>query len=266
MTVSEEIFNENYLMFLGQYTAISRIREYAQKTYFTVVNGQRKYFFRNTGLDLSEQQILIIDTLDNAMHKFLYGSISLEQLWGVTHHLENGKQGLPKTIDNGITIKQNEIIFLLSYLLDQALYSWRSFLDFYLKYLLLFVTGRNELNISTKKFMDNFQNYMKKYPNDKKASEVFSYINENVLNRTFNKEYGKECWGDLLRSLRDKTTHNKLIMPTIKKKENLHGFIISWPTIREINFAELAQTHFGNKADDMVHKLYSVLYNVEWKQ
>jgi hypothetical protein len=266
MQVSKKILEENYYLFLGQYTAVSRIRESAQNLYDKVISGQRYYYFCMYGLDFSEQQNEIFNSLDNAMHKFLYGAMTLEQLWGVTHYLETNTYGLPKTIDIGITRQQNEIEFLLSYLLDQALYTWRSFLDFYLKYLLFFLTGKNVVNISTKSFKDNIDHYLRTHPSENKATEVYSYITAKVLSKTYNTENGIECWGDLLRSLRDKTTHNKLIQPTIKEKKNSLGFKITWPTIQGVNYAELAQLEFENNAFEMIRELFPVLYEIEWKQ
>jgi hypothetical protein len=264
MSVLKKIQDENYFMFRGQYTAVLRIRESAQNIYHKVVSGQQHYFSK-CGLEISEQQNEIFKSLDNAMHKFLYGSMLLEQMWAVTHYLEDGTYGLPKTIHEELTLQQNEITFLLTNLLDQALYSWRSFLGFYLKYLLFFVTGKNEINISTRKFKVNFEHYLRNHPTDNKAKRVLSYIETNVLSKTYDEENGKECWGDLLRSLRDKTTHNKLIQPIIKEKENSHGFMITWPTIQGVNYAELAQLNFENKAFAMVLDLFPILYEIEWK-
>jgi hypothetical protein len=65
--------------------------------------------------------------------------------------------------------------------------------------------------------------------------------------------------------LRDKTTHNKLIQPIIKEKENAHGFMITWPTIQGVNYAELAQLNFENKAFAMILDLFPILYEIEWK-
>jgi hypothetical protein len=134
-----------------------------------------------------------------------------------------------------------------------------------LKYLLIFITGKYEINSSTRKFKDTFLHYLKENPNNKKAEEVYSYINEEVLNKTLNKQNGKECWGDLLRSLRDKTTHNALIKPTIEEKENSIGLNITWPTIQGVNYAYLAQLNFENNAFNMIRELFLVLYEIEWK-
>jgi len=69
----------------------------------------------------------------------------------------------------------------------------------------------------------------------------------------------------LLRSLRNKTTHNTLIKPTIEEKENTQGLKINWPTIKGVNFANLAQINFENKAFDMIRELFPVLFEIEWK-
>jgi hypothetical protein len=265
MEIAEKIINENFYMFLGQYTSVSRIQESTQDLYYKVLSAQRFFFFKKKGIKFSKYENEIINLLDNSLHKFLYGSMALEQLWGVTHYLETESYGLPATIDINITIQQNEMNFLLSSLLDQSLYCWRSFLDFYLKYLLAFITGVEEINISTGKFRDHFKRYMNDNPNDTKAVNVFTYIESNVLNKTYNPKNGEECWGDLLRSLRDKTAHNKLITPTLMEKKNSKGFDIKWPKIKNMNYAELAQQKFQNKAYATILDLFPILYEIEWK-
>ena len=134
------ILEDNYSIFSGLYTTLARTRETTQNAYYKVLEAHRQYFI-NTGLDFSDHHEKSKELLDNALHKFYLGAFALEQIWGVHNYLKFTDQGLPNSYDVNMTTRQNEIVFLLSALLDQALYSWRSFLDFYLKYLLFFVTG-----------------------------------------------------------------------------------------------------------------------------
>jgi len=146
--------------------------------------------------------------------------------------------------------------------LDQVLYSWRSFLDYYLKYLLFVVTGEYVVTMKTKVFRKGIENHIDKNPNDQRAIQIAKYVKSKVLCETFGGE--DQCWGDLLRSLRDKTTHQKLIKPTLVQRENQQGYSISWPTIGGQNYSELAQWEFENNAFDMLRELFPILYKFNW--
>jgi hypothetical protein len=74
----------------------------------------------------------------------------------------------------------------------------------------------------------------------------------------------KQCWGDLLRSLRDKTTHQNLIKPTLNNKENQQGFSVTWLTIGGQNYSELAQWEFENNTFEMLRDLFPILYGFKW--
>ena len=256
------ILEDNYSVFLGLYTALARTRSSAQNTYFKVLAAQRQSFINYTGPDFSEKQEEIIESLDEALHKFYLGAFALEQLWSVHHYLEVADKGLPDLYKFKITSHHNEIVFLLSALLDQSLYTWRSFLDYYLKYLIFITTGEYLVTMSTHDFRKIIENYIDKNPNEQIAIQIIKYIKTKVLCQTYGGK--KQCWGDLLRSLRDKTTHQKLIKPALVEKKNQQGLIITWPTIGGQNYSELAQWEFENNAFEMLRDLFQVLYGFKW--
>lgn len=163
------ILEDNYSVFLGLYTALARTRSSAQNTYYKLLEAQRQYFQNISGAEFSEEQEKTITLLDDAMHKFYLGAYALEQLWSVHHYLEIADHGMPELFNTNLTNRQNEILFLLSALFDQVLYSWRSFLDYYLKYLLFVVTGEYIVTMSTKVFRKRIENHIDKYPNDQRA-------------------------------------------------------------------------------------------------
>jgi len=257
-----DILAENYLMFLGLYTALARTRNNAQYTYYKVQAAQRQYFINDTGLIFSDEQKKSIELLDEALTKFYYGAFALEQLWGVSDYLKVADRGLPEFYDTNITTHQNEIVFLLSNLLDQALYTWRSFLDFYLKYLLFFITGEYVITMSIKNYRKISKKYIDRNPDDRKAIQIEEYIKTEVLCQTLGGK--KQCWGDRLRSLRDKTAHQQLIMPTLVEKENQQGFLITWPKIGGREFTREVQEEYENGAYEMIRDLFPVLYGFKW--
>ena len=256
------ILEDNYSIFFGLYTALARTRKSAQNTYYKVLEAQRQYLIGISGGDFSDEQEKAMTLLDDALHKFYLGAYSLEQLWSVHDYLEIADHGMPYFFDSKMTIQQNEIVFLLSSLLDQSLYSWRSFLDYYLKYLMFVSTNEYAITMSTKNFRKGFENHINKNPDDLKARNIYRYIKSKVLCQTLGGE--DHCWGDLLRSLRDKTTHQKLIKPNIEERENLQGYKISWPMIGGKNYSEIAQWEFENNAFEMLRELFPILYGFDW--
>jgi hypothetical protein len=256
------ITDDNFQIFYGLYKALSRTYGSARIVYFKVIEAQN-FYYKQLPKDsiLPEQQETATILLNNAMHKFLLASYSLEQLWGCHGYLKFPERGLPIT-DTDLTTSQNDLVFLLSALFDQTLYNWRSFLDFYLKYLLFFCTNENIPTMSTRKFKNAFERHIDTHIDDEKSKEIFNYIKQNVLGQTLGGS--KECWGDLLKSLRDKTTHQKIITPTIVKQTNSTGYTITWPTINGKNYAELAQWNFENSSFDMIRHMFPLLYQFDW--
>jgi hypothetical protein len=255
--------HDKYIIFLGLYKSLELTKGKSQIAYEKVLEAQKQYFINISGKQFSKDQEKALDILDNSMHKFYLGGFSLEQLWGITDYLKFTDHGMPPTYNSKLTYQQNEIVFLLSLLLDQALYNWRSFLDYFLKYLLYITTGEYLLTMSTAHFRKKIEKQISQNENDQKTINIYNYIKSNVLCQTFGGE--NEKWGDLLRSLRDKSTHQKLIKPTIVEKENEQGFIISWPTIKGLNYSDLAQQEFENNAFEMIRELFPILFGFNWK-
>lgn len=207
------------------------------------------------------EQLRANELLDEALHKFYWGCLTLEQLWAIQHHIEDPDRSLPPLLEVPITTGQSELVFLFGYLFDTALYTWRSFLDFYLKYLLFFLTEQEEPKISTGKFSKRIRSHLRN-ADDEKCAQVYSYLKTKVLSKAFGNN--DESWGDFLRSLRDKTTHQKLLRPTLSDEENSQGLRISWPNIQGKRLAELSQWEFENNAFQMLVDLFPILYGFAW--
>lgn len=259
--VLDEFNKGNYYIFRGYHAAIERTRSSARNVYYKVIAAQKEYFRSTSGILITDEQLKIIEILEESMHKLYSASLAVEQLHGVTNYLKFTDRSLPDLYDALLTSSQDEIVFLLSSLFDQTLYTWRSFLDFYLKYLLFYCTGDYILTMSIKEFKKKMRMWINTHEADK-SNVVYDYLRNNVLCREFGG--GEVGWGDYLRELRDKTTHQKLIMPTIRQNQNKAGYIISWPTINGQNYSELAQLNFENMAFKMIMDLFPILYNIKW--
>ncbi|NMC45973.1 MAG: hypothetical protein GYA52_03995 [Chloroflexi bacterium] len=255
-------YRENTSIFYGLYNALLRTQDSSQNLYQKVLEAQQQFFINQNENTDGKFQDTVCELLDEALHKFYIGSYILEQLWGVHDFLKNTNDDISQLVNEQITSRSNSIEFLLSILLDQSLYSWRSFLDYYFKYLLFFITGKYILTMSTKEFWKIFNGYIENNPEDEKAKMVLNYIKNKVLHEK--EDRSNLIWGDLLKSLRDKTTHQKLIKPTVIENENRSGFIISWPTIAGQNYSELVQCNFENNAFYMFTDLFPFLYGFDW--
>jgi hypothetical protein len=258
-----ENFNqENQKIFMGLFTALKRTKSFTNYQYLKILEAQNQYF-RNLEEDIApEKQENTMDLLDDALHKFYIGTFALEQLWGVHNYLKYSDQISTELNDSALTYQQNEIVFLLSALLDQILYAFRSFLDLYLKYLVYFLTEDYIVTMSISDYSTKIENYISKNPQDERVIKINDYIKSKVFNQTLNN--GDESWGDFLKSLRDKTTHQKLIKPKIIKRANKQGYEMGWPTIHDQDFSQIAQWGFGNNAYQMLKDLFPVLYKFDW--
>lgn len=252
-----DIDNGNYFIYKGLEIALERTKGSAFVIYHKVIEAQRHYF---TIKGLSSESLFRQNSekyLEEAMNKLYLGVLAIEQMWGVNNYLDKPTQGLPPGINNKLTNWQSDTTFMLSALFDQSLYQWRSFLEYYLKYLHYFCLGSlpKKFDLSAfQKYMDNNDDENK----NEKGKLVFKYIRENVYCKAFNGE--DELWGDLLRGLRNKTTHRGLIRPTMRIKENKFGYSLSWPTVQGLDYSRLAQIRFENNANKMIHELNPILY------
>jgi len=201
-----------------------------------------------------------LELLDDALTKLCLISFNAEQLWGFHHYLDNSNcfSFILQNNGNLFNLDHQDILIFIS-LLDQSLFSCRSFLDLYLKYLLFISTGVKVNNISTKVFSKRMNKYINEKPTDQNASIVLDYINKNVLNKTYGGS--KQCWGDFLRELRDKTSHNKIIRPSIKPRKNQNGSFVSFPTIQGKEFTDLVND-FEIGAIDMIYDIDPILNNI----
>ena len=162
-------------------------------------------------------------------------------------------QELPEFYDGDITNNFTKIEFLLTALLEQALNSWRSFLDFFLKYLIRLLTGKYIISMSINDYKSEMKAYLKNNPEDRKAEIIDEYIRNKVLCQTLDGEI--ESWGDILKSLRDKITHQKALRPTLVERKNSLGIEIKWPTVKNKDYPELIQD-FENGAFDMIKTFF----------
>ena len=177
----EKFLEDNYEIFTGLYTALSRTKSSAKHAYDKIIEAQKQYFLNHQNKVDSEEQNLTLELLNDAMHKFYLGAFALEQLWGVTNYLKFPNHRLPKKFNTPLTNQQSEITFVLAAIFDQSLFSWRSFIDYYMKYLLFFLTGDMKNNISIKKFRISINKHINLHPDAIRVLEIKNILKKMCL-------------------------------------------------------------------------------------
>lgn len=250
-----DIFNDNIEIYKGLKKTFQRMKEGSKNAYLKIFYAQEHYFSNNPELDtdfLEESREL----LKAALRKFEYAVMVGEQMHSIREvrilrdnsHLQS-YYAVPSE-------GEGEVPFLDELLFDQSLFLWRSFLDFYLKYLVYFCTTKSIVNMNVSEFNKAYKNVEE----NSKAHKVFEYFRKKV----FNEESQNSNWGNILRSYRDKTTHNTLLNLTMKEVISRTGQTTLEPTTQGQEVSHFVQETFENNVFYMLHDLMPILYNVEW--
>lgn len=227
----------------------------SQNAYLKIIHAQEHYFTDNPELDSyfieNSKQLLLA-----ALRKFEYAAMIGEQLHSlrevrslrVNPHLQRYYSVPPEG--------KNEFPFLDELLFDQSLFIWRSFLDFYMKYLVYFSTTKYVVNMNVKEFTKAMNACLE----NSKAKLIYDYFKEHV----FNEKIENSNWGNILRSYRDKTAHNKLISLDLQEVETRLGQSVLEPTTQGQELSFFVQNTFENNAFEMLRNLNRILYELDW--
>lgn len=251
----KDLVTENIEIYKGLQTTFQSMLGGTQNAYLKILHAQDHFFTNHPEFDIPFQEESRA-LLKSALRKFEYVAMVDEQMHSIREirslranpHLQ-GCYSIPE--ESG-----DEFPFLDELLFDHALFMWRSFLDFYMKYLVYFCANVYVENMSVREFNKN----LKKAAEDSKSQKVFSYFQEEV----FNEKTKSKNWGNLLRSLRDKTAHNKLLVLANDKIVTRTGQEILEPTINKQPVSLFVQNNFGNNVFYLLVKMTPILYDVEW--
>lgn len=247
--------HDNIEIYKGLQKTFQRMRWASQDAYLKILHGQEYYFANHPELSPSRIENSR-ELLKAALRKFEYAAMIGEQLHSIR---EIRSLRVNPYLQRYYEIPQegdNEFPFLDELLFDQSLFQWRSFLDFYMKYLVWFSTEKYEVNMNVGEFTKAFS----KVPGDSKSKEIYDFFQKKVFN-----EKSQNCnWGNILRSYRDKTAHNKLLSLTMKEVETRTGQTVIEPTTQGQEISFFVQNTFENNAFEMLRNLFPILYHLEW--
>ena len=250
-----DIERDNVEIYIGLQKTFQRMQWSSQNAYLKIIHAQEHYFRDNPELDSyfieNSKQLL-----NAALRKFEYAAMVGEQLHSlrevrslrVDSHLQRYYSVPPEG--------EKEFPFLDELLFDQSLFIWRSFLDFYMKYLVYFSTTKYVVNMNVKEFTKA----MNACVENSKAKIIYDFFQKDV----FNDEKQDSNWGNILRSYRDKTAHNKLLSLKMKEVETRSGQTVIEPTTQGQELSYFVQNTFENNAFEMLRNLFPILYDFEW--
>lgn len=250
-----DIINDNIEIYKGLQKTFQRRKGGSQNAYLKILYAQEHYFGNHPELR-SKFKEESKELLQAALRKFEYAAMVGEQMHSIREirslrvnpHMQ-GYYAIPPE-------SENEVPFLDELLFDQALFLWRAFLDFYMKYIAYFCTEKHIVDMSVKEFNKAFKNVEE----NSKSQKVFNYFQQEV----FNKEAESKNWGNMLRCFRDKTAHNTLLHLTMKKVVIRTGQTLFEPTTQDQEVSFFVQNTFENNAFEMFQELLPILYEVEW--
>lgn len=246
----------NIEIYTGLQTAYQRMKGDSENIYLKILHAQNHFF--NSNHELSSDYVAeSTELLKDALRKFDYASMVLEQMHSIREtralrvnpHLKDDYSFPPND--------ENDVPFLDELLFDHSLFIWRSFLDFYMKYLVYFCNRKYVVSMDISEFDKAFKNSEE----NSKFSKVYSYFKQNVLREN---ENTSKKWGDILKDYRDKTAHSKLLVLTMKEVVTRTGQTIMEPTTQGQEISYFVQNTFENNAFEMLRKLFPILYEIEW--
>jgi hypothetical protein len=252
-----DFFKDENEIYRGLQVTYKQMLSITQNAYLKIHQAQENYFKNHPTLStkyIEESRTL----LEESLQKFEYSVMVDIQMHSIRE--VRGLRVNPNLQDL-ISVpagSYGEVPFLDSLLFDHSLFLWRSFLDFYMKYLVFFCTSKKEIHMSVKRF----DSALAREEENSVSSQVRDYFRQNVFNE---KSKGKKSdWGNTLRSFRDKTAHMELLKLTMMSVKTRTGQTIMEPTTHGEPVSYFVQNTFENNAFEMLCELQPILYGVKW--
>ena len=225
---------------------------------------QERFLHNSPQLYSSEKEIRQVRYyLRAALYKSYLTSLHLEQLWSLSHAkrdklfyaLQNGLDSLDCSDDE---------LLMISFAFEGFLLQARTFLDFYMLYLCVFLRTGHQGSMTSKAFWRALD-HVRCGPFRTKAEKVRNYFAQHVFGKHDNR-FGlcPDDWGTLLQSLRDKIAHRDLIRPSFDSDETLMDQVLfDWPTLQATTYDRFCQ-YQDNAMAVLLDQLSPILYDVQW--
>lgn len=224
---------------------------------------QEIYLRRNAALYTHEEIQQVEYYFKTVVYKFHLANLSLEQLWSLS---EVKRQELFHALENSLDrldVSDDELL-LISFVFETFLFQARSFLDFYMLYLCVFLKTGYQGRMSKDRFFKALD-MVTQEPFLQKAELIRNYFSTKVFGCSDWTGLNPNDWGTLLRSLRDKIAHRDRLHPSFDGSETLSGKVLfDWPTLREITYDRFCQ-YMDNGMFAIFTDVAPMIYELEWK-
>lgn len=254
--------NEYKQMASGLHILLDETRKYSDSIPKKVEAMQNIYLQKNSALYSREETRQIQYYLRACNYKFYLATLSLEQLWALSHTKRDEIFYVLENSLDRLDCSDDELL-LISFVFEGFLFQSRAFLDFYMLYLCLILKTGHEGRISKGKFEKTLTKVS--FPFIDKGAQVQEYFQSKVFAETQKEWLNPENWGTLLRSLRDKIAHRDRLRPSFDSNETLTGQILfDWPTLQKTTYDRFCQ-YMQNGMFELLREVSPILYDVEWK-
>ena len=240
---------------------LDETRKYTDSIPKKVEGMQNIYLRTNSDLYSREEKQKIQYYLQACNYKFYLATLSLEQLWALSH---TKRDEVFNVLENSLDRLEcsDDDLLLISFVFEGFLFQSRAFLDFYMLYICLVLKTGHEGRISKSKFSKALTNVTP--PLVEKGAIITEYFETKVFSSSNKSWLSPENWGTLLRSLRDKIAHRDLLRPSFDSDETLTGQVLfDWPTLRQTTYDRFCQ-YMQNGMFDLLREVSPILYDVEW--
>lgn len=238
---------------------------YSKESRQKVLRMQDLYLEMYPNIYDESEKVRLKELLENALGKFYYTTLALEQMWSLSHYHRDEIINA-KIKDEQIPIYSEAEMTLASWSLENFLFQARSFIDFYISYLWQFMKLPQDKakHISIDVFYKEINFAIEGGDETKgKINTVKEYFQKKIYDNT--KGTTSTLWGNVLTHNRNKITHREPIQISYGSKELLlKEVLFDWPTIEGMTYDRFCQ-EVQNEMFFLLHDLSSILYELEWK-
>ena len=224
----------------GLHILLSETRRYAD-SFPQKVRAMQEIYLKRYASSYTHELRQLRYYLKAVTYKFYLATLSLEQLWSLSQTKRDELVYALQNSPDKLECSDDELL-LISFALENLLFQGRSFLDFYMLYLCLFLRTGHQGSISRSKFYKALEN-----AEDDDLAEKAARVREYFDTRVFAEPddsfaLSPDNWGTLVTSLRDKVAHRDRLRPSFVSGETLIDKVLfDWPTIQGITYDRFCQ-------------------------
>lgn len=247
----------------GLQTLLDDTRRHADIPLEKLFAMQDMFLEKNPSIFTAEEIKSIKYYLRALSYKFHLANLSLSQLWALSETKRYKIWDALKNSLDDIECSDDELL-LISFVFENFLFQARSYVDFFMLYVSIFLQSGHQGSISEKKFFKSL-NGITEGSFVEKSQLASEYFSTNVFGSSEWDGLNSNNWGTLLKSIRDKIAHRDIIRPSFNSSESIaEKILFDWPTLQNITYDRFCQ-YMQNGMFALIQDISTILYDLEWK-